>query len=138
MLLDELLFTGEMRPPAMNGDVGYDIPVAESRYLPPNSFHRVLLAARVAIPDGYWGLLTARSSTNYQGQLLVLPGVVDCGYRGPLYAFVHNLSELGVDIEAGSRICQLVLIPRAVLPMRGVQRLPDSERGENGMGSTGA
>lgn len=128
---------GRVEAPAIEGDSGYDLRVQFGTLISPYSYKRVALNGRVAIPEGFWGLVIARSSTNANGHLLVLPGVIDFGYRGPLFAFVHNLSGDHVRIAAGDRICQLVLVPMAVFPVQRVNELPVSVRGEAGMGSTG-
>ena len=135
--MKKLLHTGRMCYPAKNGDCGYDLVVQQNTYIYPGEFIRVQMSSRIAIPDGYWGLFIARSSTNSSGKLLILPGVIDSGYRGELFALVHNLSNESVFIEAGSRICQIILMPMVVFPLVQVNHLPNSERGWSGMGSTG-
>jgi deoxyuridine 5'-triphosphate nucleotidohydrolase len=133
-----LLYTdGEIREPALRGDVGYDLLVKQLMWIPASSFARVPLEAKVAIPYGYWGLVIARSSANKEGRLFVFPGVIDAGYRGPLFAFVQNLSEDRIALYEGMSICQLILIPAAVFPTVSVPMLPVSERGARGFGSTG-
>jgi dUTP pyrophosphatase len=133
-----LLYTdGEIREPALEGDVGYDLMVKDLMWIPANAFAHVPLEAKVAIPHGYWGLVIARSSANSGGRLFVFPGVIDAGYRGPLFAFVQNLSDERIGLYAGMSICQLILIPAAVFPATAVPCLPVSDRGQRGFGSTG-
>ena len=63
------------------------------------------LGVRVAIPDGYYGQLTLRSSSGKKG--LTIPngvGIIDSGYRGNLKLLVTALAE-PVMIAAGERIC---------------------------------
>ena len=57
----ELLYTdGEIREPALQGDVGYDLLVKALMWVPASSFAHVPLEAKVAIPHGYWGLVIAK------------------------------------------------------------------------------
>ena len=56
----------------------------------------------------------------------------------------YKLKEYFIDkpnsfckLEKGERICQLVIVPYASLQLQLVDKLPDSERGTNGIGSTG-
>lgn len=153
--------------PALKGDCGYDLVVSEwVTILPKNrpirntlwkigrgirrhpsgklrlrhrvssGFAKVPSGNPIAIPEGHWGLIVPRSSVNITGRLLVLPGVIDA-YRGPLFAFVHNIGNEPVTLAPGDRVAQLVLIPTSVFPILITPDLPSSERGERGFGSTG-
>lgn len=134
---ETLLVKGTIKEPALEGDVGYDLVVSKRICVRAHRFTRVPMDVSIAIPPGFWGLLIARSGTNLGGQLLVLPGVIDEGYRGPLFALVHNLSVDSITLEPGQRICQLILIKSNVFPITFVDQLPPSARGVNGFGSTG-
>jgi dUTP pyrophosphatase len=119
------------------GDVGLDLCTSETTVIYPGGIKRVHLSAKVAIPSGFWGLLIARSSTNAQG-ILILPGVIDSGYRGNLYALCVNLSDIIIRWSVGARVCQLILIPAALeIVVKRVDELPSSDRGVNSFGSTG-
>ncbi len=128
-----------LRPPALPGDVGYNLRSVGAVLLLPGGFARVPTGVRVQIPEGYFGLIVPRSGTNLSGDLLVLTGVIDNGYRGELYALVHNLNHSkAVGISEGAAVCQLVLLPCCVFPIEAVLELSDTDRGANGFGSTGA
>lgn len=128
---------GTIREPAFEGDSGYDLIVAHQTWIGANAFATVPLEAKIAIPSGYWGLVVARSGTNMQGRMLVLPGVIDSGYRGPLYAFVYNMTDEKIILLEGFSICQLMLVPSFTPPAVKCDELPSSKRGECGFGSTG-
>lgn len=123
--------------PRLVGDVGYDLVVDRRVVVPPRSFRNVPHEAAVQLPDGYWGLLLARSSVNIGGRLVVLPGLIDTGYRGQLFGLVHNMTDESIVLQEGSRVCQLVLVPAMVIPLVAVRRLAPSERSARGFGSTG-
>ena len=128
-------------PPARTyrGDAGWDLPVARLTRVPPGEFVDVPLAYRLAPPPGHWYRLTGRSSTLRKYNLLVNEGVIDEGYRGPLFAGVWNLGEEEVVLEPNQRIAQV--IPHRVVAdaveLVGVEELRAGERGEAGFGSTG-
>lgn len=137
---DFLMIVGEEAAyePAYPGDVGYDLAVSERICFQPGEFMRVPTRVEgMAIPPGHWGLIIARSSINNAGDFLVLPGVIDAGWRGALFVFVHNLGKRHAVIDAGTRIAQLVLVPASVVPILPVTALPPSRRGTSGFGSSG-
>jgi dUTP pyrophosphatase len=127
---------GGIRQPAYDGDCGYDLFVESPVLFDGRSFNRVKLKGKIAIPKGYWGLITPRSSTNAAGELLCLPGVIDSGYRGELFALVHNLTDEIVQLMPGDSPVQLILMPVIVFPVMPVDELPESERGDRGFGSS--
>ena len=132
---------GRFGPPtrAYQGDAGWDLPVGRRTVVPPGEFVDVPLAYRLAPPPGVWYRLTGRSSTLRKYNLLVNEGIIDEGYRGPLFAGVWNLGREEVVLEAGQRVVQV--IPHRViadsLRLERVEQLRAGLRGENGFGSTG-
>lgn len=126
-----------IREPELAGDVGYDLVVSEETAIPARSFRNIPHDAAIQLPDGYWGLILARSSVNIAGRLIVLPGLIDTGYRGKLFGLGHNMTDEQMVIKEGSRVCQLVLLPAVVFPVWRVAALDSSERSVRGFGSTG-
>jgi len=119
-------------------DAGLDLYVSEGVVIEPHSFKDVPCGVSVDIPDGYWGMITGRSSTLRRHGLLVSQGVIDAGWTGELFAGVQNLTDRTVGIGAGDRLAQLILLPAPVrdrAPEWG--RVPAKARGTNGFGSTG-
>lgn len=64
-------------------------------------------------------------------------GVIDPDYEGEVCALVHNLNSTRVILGQGERIAQLVCLPYVQAKYVKVNRLPSTERGESGFGSTG-
>jgi len=118
-------------------DVGYDLPCARDCVLPPGVTTEVRLAFRVAPPPGFWWRLVGRSSTWRSKGLIVHEGIIDGGYRGPLWAGIHNPTGKEVSIEQGDRLVQCILQRiESVSPML-VNSLPVGDRGDAGFGSSG-
>jgi dUTP pyrophosphatase len=69
--------------------------------------------------------------------VLNAPGTVDSGYRGEISVNLFNTSDLDFEIARGDRIAQLVIQKYEEANFVKVERLPDSERGQAGHGSTG-
>jgi dUTP pyrophosphatase len=66
------------------------------------------------------------------------PGTIDAGYRGEIKVSVINLDPRAtVEFQAGDRIAQLIVQPVSRAVLHEVERLPGSDRGDGGFGSTG-
>jgi dUTP pyrophosphatase len=105
----------------------------------PSTFVDIPLGVAIKVPEGTWGLLTARSSTLRKHGLMVAQGVIDCGYTGPLFAGVWNMTDKPVKVEPGMRLVQYILIHNASLDVQAqeVAELPKTNRGAAGFGSSG-
>lgn len=121
-------------------DAGADLKSCEDTTIPANGSTLVHTGVYAAIPRNHVGLVCPRSGLALKQGLTVLnaPGIIDSNYRGELCVILHNTSEKAVEITAGQRIAQLVITPVAHVEMIPESQLPeDTERGENGFGSTG-
>lgn len=95
---------------------------------------------KLAISFGYEGQLRPRSglAARWGITLLNAPGTIDCDYRGEINAILLNTdSETPFKISPGDRIAQLVIAPVVQATMIERLKLPSTERGEAGFGSTG-
>lgn len=64
-------------------------------------------------------------------------GIIDSGYRGNILAMVDNVSDVSYEIKRGTRLFQICAPTLDPLQLELVTTLPTSERGEQGVGSTG-
>lgn len=120
-------------------DAGLDLYVPEGQgcLVRSGAAYTIDLGVRAAIPDGYYGQLTLRSSAGKKG--LTIPngvGIIDSGYRGNLKLLVSALAE-PVLVSVGERICQLVILPLTPADVEVGVVDADTERGRGGFGSTG-
>lgn len=126
--------------PKKPGDVGYDLVCAEDFELPPhgNASNAFIIPAGVSlkIPEGYFCQILGRSSSAKRG-IGVQTAVIDCGYTGPMFACCWNMTSETIHIKKGEKIAQVVFFPISIFPLVEVEKLPDTERGETGFGSTG-
>ncbi len=92
----------------------------------------------LAIPDGFVGLIYARSGLASKKGLAPANkvGVIDSDYRGEIMVALHNHSEQAVTVEQGDRIAQLVIAPYYTAQFEESD-LTETERGVGGFGSTG-
>lgn len=121
------------------GDAGLDLKAAENALLFPGDRQAVETGVSVEIPDGYVGLVCARSGNAARRGLGMVNGigVIDSGYRGPINAILINHGRDNVAISRGDRIAQLLIVPIETPNVEIVDSLSASERGTGGLGSTG-
>lgn len=131
--------TGLAPTKAYVDDAGFDLYCDAEMVIEPHTFVDVPLGVAIKVPEGTWGLLTARSSTLRKHGLMVAQGVIDCGYTGPLFAGVWNMTDEPVKVEPGMRLVQYILMTNASLNVEAqqVDELPKTDRGASGFGSSG-
>lgn len=97
------------------------------------------LGFSTAIPEGYYFKVVPRSGIALWDGLSIVnsPGTIDAGYRNEWMAIVVNLSNKEVTLKKGDRICQIILSKMYNYEFIETEKLPDSERGKGGFGSTG-
>ena len=93
----------------------------------------------VEIPEGYCGLIFARSSMGAKRGLAPANkvGVIDADYRGEIMVALHNHSEKIATVEPGERVAQLAIVPFLKAEFEEADDLTDTTRGAGGFGSTG-
>lgn len=119
-------------------DAGLDLAIVEEVRLLPGEYKMVRTGVRAAVPEGWWGMITGRSSTWMRYRCDVRMAVIDAGYRGELMVGIENRGQNDVVFEAGVRLAQYVLIPTFPGSVVPVDRLSEAHRGEAGYGSSGA
>ena len=91
------------------------------------------------IPEGYVGLIYARSSSACKRGLAPANkvGVIDSDYRGEIMVALLNHSDKEQTVEPKERIAQIVITPYLAVDFVEADDLSDTERGGGGFGSTG-
>lgn len=128
---------------AMEGDAGLDLFNASDGTLtvPPNTQLDIPAGISVKVPDDCCALVYPRSSTFKRRGLMVIPGLLDSGYTGPVYVLVWHPNLNGmcrpVLVEPWERLGQLIILPIPQIKVMEVSELPKTVRGKKGFGSTG-
>ena len=124
---------------AQPGDAGADLRSRVATVVPAHGRVLVPTGVSLALPDGYVGLVHPRSGLAHKHGITVLntPGTVDAGYRGEIAVNLYNSTDTDFAVEVGDRIAQLVIQQVERAHFVKVERLPESDRGEGGHGSTG-
>lgn len=121
---------------------GYDLYACleNDAVIPAHGTAMIGTGLSVAVPEGYFGAVFARSGlASKQGlRPANCVGVCDSDYRGEYIVALHNDSEESRCVKDGERIAQLVVIPYLSVEFDEVDELDETERGAGGFGSTGA
>ena len=105
----------------------------------PNETKLVHTGIAMEIPEGYAGLIYARSGLASKRGLAPANkvGVVDADYRGEIMVALHNHSAIPQTVANGERIAQLVVAPFLKATFEVAETLSETVRGSGGFGSTG-
>lgn len=108
--------------------------------LQPGETRLISIGIAMEIPEGYAGLVYARSGMASGRGLAPANkvGVIDSDYRGEFFVPMHNHSAVPQIIEPGERIAQMILTPYLMARFIEADELSDTLRGTGGFGSTGA
>ena len=121
---------------------GYDLYACfdeEEREIPPHATVQIPTGLAVAIPDGYFAAVFARSGLAAKEGLRPANcvGVCDSDYRGEYLVMLHNDTDTVRSVRSGDRIAQMVVLPYLAVTFTEVEELSETERGTGGFGSTG-
>ena len=89
------------------------------------------------IPFGCYGRIASRSGLSINHGLDIGAGVVDPDYRGTIKVLMRNLSNTDYEVKKGDRIAQIICEQIIKAHAKEVTELKPTERGENGLGSSG-
>ena len=120
------------------GDAGMDLTI--TREIENTSFSVSYgFGIAMEIPKGYVGLVFPRSSVRNQDLILSnCVGVIDSGYRGELQATFKKTNGIdSLKYKVGERGAQIVILPYPKIKMIESETLSNTDRGEDGFGSTG-
>ena len=120
-------------------DAGWDIFVPTSVTLHRGQATAVPVGIALDIPAGWEAQVRSRSGLAAKFEISVLnsPGTIDAGYKGEIIVILYNHSRLMHFLPAGSKIAQLVFKRVPDVELVPVDEVGTSERGEEGLGSTG-
>ena len=137
----EVLITASILPSyAHPGDAGADLHSAQALVLAPGERALVGTGVSIALPDGFAAFVVPRSGLAFKHGITIVnsPGTVDAGYRGEIKVTLLNTDQTSpYSIAVGDRIAQIIIMPVSRATFIPVDRLPGSQRGEGGFGSTG-
>ncbi len=139
-VIEVLIGAGQVPEYSHPGDAGADIHSAEAVTIGPGERATVGTGLSIALPDGFAAFVVPRSGLAARHGITIVnsPGTVDAGYRGEIRVTLLNTdTSESYSVAVGDRIAQLVVQPVTRARFVRVDRLPGSQRGESGFGSTG-
>ena len=123
---------------AHDADAGMDLRTPVAFIVPAHGSYTVDTGVHIQIPVGQVGFIKSKSGLNVKGGLTAT-GVVDSGFSGSIRVKLYNHSDEDYMFSRGDKITQLVLLYIAK-PENGfevVDHFEETERGDNGFGSSG-
>ncbi|HEX4915390.1 MAG TPA: dUTP diphosphatase [Vicinamibacterales bacterium] len=126
--------------PASARAAGFDLASAVDIEIPARSIRLVGTGLVIAVPDGHFLGIFARSSTPLKRGLMVANGVgvIDPDYCGPsdeIKIQVLNFTDAPVQVKRGDRLAQGIVLPAPTIEWEEVDAATAPSRG--GFGSTG-
>jgi len=120
-------------------DAGADLISPNNAFIPPNSHTFIDLGFQMEIPDGYCGMLFARSGmgSKYGIRPRNCVGIIDSKYRGNVGVMLENSNIYGYKIMRGDRIAQLVIVPIELCEFEEVDELDMTDDRNSGFGGSG-
>lgn len=132
--LDGFAFAPER---AHETDAGIDLKSPVSTTLSAHQSVIIDTGVHVLLPRGTAGLLVSKSGLNVKHGI-TSTGLIDEGYTGSIQVKLYNNSPYDYHINQGDKITQLVVIPVLYENLEYVGDFGvDTDRGDNGFGSTG-
>ena len=141
VLLKKLVSSVELPSYKTDGASGMDLMafIKEPINLKPYTSCLVPTGISVAFSDEFEIQIRPRSGLAAKNSISVLntPGTIDSDYRGEIKVILFNHGSNDFLINNKDRIAQMVLTPVVKMDLEETDDLPNTVRGEGGLGSTG-
>lgn len=125
---------------------GYDLHSVEETMVPGRGKALVKTGLSFAIPTGNYGRIAPRSGLALKFGIDTGAGVIDSDYRGEVHVLLFNHSDKDFKgsrpirtalVNKGDRIAQMIIEKITDTEIVVTDKLPVTERGDLGFGSTG-
>lgn len=120
---------------------GYDLYacIDSPILIDPHTTVKIGTGLSIEIPNGWFGAIFARSglATKHGLRPSNCVGICDSDYRGEYIVSLHNDTNETQCVNPYDRIAQLVIMPYLEAYFIETEDLSNTERGDNGFGSTG-
>lgn len=109
------------------------------RVINPHTTQMISVGFAMETPNNTYGAIFARSGLASKKGLRPAncTGVVDSTYRGEVFVALHNDTDTPQQIMHGDRIAQLIIMEYPTVGIIETDTLSETERGNNGFGSSG-
>ena len=117
-------------------DAGADLRTPHDVIIMPRGSAVVDTGVHIELPPNTVGMLKSKSGLNVKHGI-TSEGVIDVGYTGSIAVKLYNNSDKAYGFKAGDKISQLVIMPILTPSFEQVDEFEETERGNNGFGSSG-
>lgn len=118
-------------------DAGLDLRTPHAFRIPAGGSAAVDTGVHIELPLGYYGKIESKSGLNVRSGVVSLGGTIDEPYRGSIVVKLYNFGSADYTFLPGDKLCQLVIQPYLAPEIEVVDELSESDRGDNGFGSSG-
>ncbi|GAA3646503.1 dUTP diphosphatase [Asaccharospora irregularis] len=124
---------------AHKGDAGMDLYSIEKVLIPSGESRLIKTGISIQLPSMTEAQVRPRSGMALKHSITVLntPGTIDEGYRGEIGVILINHSKEDFLVTKHMKIAQMVVKPIYDIDIVEVDNLNETDRGEDGFGSTG-
>lgn len=117
-------------------DVGLDFFLPQDIVVKPHSTLTIGLGFGVQIPEGFAGIFVPRSSIAARG-LIIQTSIIDPDYTGEVHLIAQNGTDSTLTFKKDDRLGSLVVLSVLNARIEVVDEFEQTERGQQGLGSTG-
>ena len=121
---------------AHSSDAGFDLFSRNTQNIPAKGCTSFDTGVHIQIPEGMTGFLKSKSGLNVN-HCIQSEGVIDSGYTGSIIVKLYNHSDTDYLVNEGDKITQLVMLPIPPIELIEADFSNDTQRGNNGFGSSG-
>jgi len=115
---------------------GHDLYANEGTDVPARGQAIVGTGIAIGLPHNTYGRIAPRSRLAVKHRLTTNAGVIDSDYRGEVKVILANLGDQPYRVENEDRIAQLIIEKFDNRELQEVTQLDDTERGDQGFGSS--
>ena len=117
-------------------DAGFDLFTPRRIVLTPHGSVTINTGVHIQLPAGRCGVVISKSGLLTKCDILST-GLVDEGYRGAIHIHLINHSGQMYTFERGEKVGQFFVTNYYSEELELVEELEETDRGNNGFGSTG-
>ena len=133
IMLDEGAYMPEK---AHSSDAGYDLRAVGDRIIPAGASALIDTGVHFQIPEGYCGELISKSGLNCKHDI-TSTGLIDAGYTGSVKVKLYNHGQKPYQVYDGDKISQIIFYKIESPDLEIVEAFEQTDRGDNGFGSSG-
>ena len=140
MIINIELIDDGILPKSYTDSSELDVFIRDIEFDDSKAFKRAkcYLGFKTSFNENFRGVLVPRSSLTKADWIMQnSPGTIDADYRGEWIMTLTSLGTAEFPYKVGDRVGQIYFEKKIYTHFRVVQDLDETERGDNGFGSTG-